>query len=304
MTHLSTTHRSTVTEDQIDHLGHMNVRFYGVNARQGTEALLARLGASTDQGFRLVDVYTRHHREQLLGAPLAVRSGVVGAGTDHVRLYHELVNEDTGDLAATFVHRVVARTSAGRPGDVPDELVRLATAATIETPDHGATRSISLDADPMARPPSLPEVTKRDLAMRKVRAVPADECEADGRYVWDNAPALAWGGEPINRSDGAMLHDGPNGEKMGWASMETRMCILRLPRVGDRIQSFGATVEIRDKTTHVMLWAYDVDRGDLLTVFEVVSLAFDTVSRRAMSIPDAVRADEDRRFHPDLAAAT
>ena len=140
----------------------------------------------------------------------------------------------------------------------------------------------------MARPPSLPEVTKRDLAMRKVRAVPADECEADGRYVWDNAPALAWGGEPINRSDGAMLHDGPNGEKMGWASMETRMCILRLPRVGDRIQSFGATVDIRDKTTHYMLWAYDVDRGDLLTVFEVVSLAFDTVGRRAMSIPASI----------------
>ncbi|MFT6393412.1 MAG: hypothetical protein ACJA14_002942, partial [Ilumatobacter sp.] len=30
---LAVTHTSTVTADQIDHLGHMNVRYYGVNAR-------------------------------------------------------------------------------------------------------------------------------------------------------------------------------------------------------------------------------------------------------------------------------
>ncbi len=44
MSGLTTTHTSTVTEDQIDHLGHMNVRFYAVNARAGTDALLADLG--------------------------------------------------------------------------------------------------------------------------------------------------------------------------------------------------------------------------------------------------------------------
>ena len=302
MTHLPTTHRSTVTDDQIDHLGHMNVRFYGVNARRGTEALLAELGVAADVETRLVDVYTRHHREQLLGAPLAVRSGVIDADADGVRIDHELVNEDSGDLAATFVHRAVGHPGEDHPRRLPDDVVQRASESRIEVPAHGSTRSIALDANPMAGPPDLAEVIERDLAMRKVRAVPADECEVDGGYVWDNAPALAWGGEPINRTDGAMLHDGPNGEKMGWASMETRMCILRLPRVGDRIQSFGATVGIRDKTAHVMLWAYDVDRGDLLTVFEVVSLAFDTVARRAMTIPDQVRADEQRRFHPDLAA--
>ena len=59
MTHLPTTHRSTVTEDQIDHLGHMNVRFYGVNARQGTETLLSHLGAPSDLDLRLVDVTGR-----------------------------------------------------------------------------------------------------------------------------------------------------------------------------------------------------------------------------------------------------
>ena len=42
-TPLTVTHHSAVTEDQIDHLGHMNVRFYGVNAHAGTAAILDRL---------------------------------------------------------------------------------------------------------------------------------------------------------------------------------------------------------------------------------------------------------------------
>ena len=302
MTHLSITHRSTVTEDQIDHLGHMNVRFYGVNARLGTEAVLARLWAPSDLAFPLVDVYTRHHREQLRGARLAVQSGVLDAGPDAVRLYHELVNEDTGDLAATFVHRAEARTAQGERTGVPDAVVRQAAETTVEVPERGATRSLSLDADPTARPPSLSEVVERNLAMRKIRTIAADECGPDGRYLVDNAPALLWAGETLDGRDAVWLRDGPDGEKMGWASMETRMGVLRMPSVGDRIQSFGATVALGDKTSHVMLWAFDVDRGDLLAVFEVVSLAFDTVARRAMSIPDAVRAEERDRFHPDLAA--
>jgi hypothetical protein len=53
--------------------------------------------------------------------------------------------------------------------------------------------------------------------------------------------------------------------------------------------------------THRIHWAYDIDRGDLLTVFEVVSLAFDVGSRRPMPIPEATRARELAALQPDLA---
>ena len=39
---LPVTHTSTVTEDQIDHLGHMNVRFYGTNAQAASNATFTR----------------------------------------------------------------------------------------------------------------------------------------------------------------------------------------------------------------------------------------------------------------------
>ena len=92
---LTVTHTSTVTPDQIDHLGHMNVRYYGVNACSATRSLV---GAAP-----IVDMYTRHHREQLVGAELEVRSGLLDVDDRTVRLYHELANTDTGDVAATFV---------------------------------------------------------------------------------------------------------------------------------------------------------------------------------------------------------
>jgi acyl-CoA thioesterase FadM len=300
---LALTHHSTVSEDQIDHLGHMNVRFYGVNAHAGTAELLHRLvadGAVGPLSFRAVDVYTRHHREQLLGARLAVRSGVLDVDDRQLRLYHELANEDTGVLAATFVHRMQAEVD-GAPAPVPPAIAARARALVVTLPEHGATRSITLDADPVAVAPSLADLRGRKLAIRKVREVTAEECDADGSFLSFNAPGLTWGGEPIEDLLPHLLQEGPNGERMGWASMETRMVIRRLPRRGDRIQSFSAVIGLRDKTSHRIQWAYDVDREDLLVTFEVVNLAFDTNARRPMSIPDRIRAAEQTALHADLA---
>lgn len=296
MSNLHDTHRSTVTPDQIDHLGHMNVRFYGVNALRGTETFLERRAPSGASGMRVTDVYTRHHREQLLGAELVVRTGVLDAGDGRIRLYHELVEERSETLAATFVHTLVAGTGGAVPAAVAD----LVAEWTVPLPDRGAPRSISLETDPLASVPDLEELRSRGVAMRAPRTVAAEECDERGRCRWSDAPGLIWGGEPVNGSVGPMLHEGPNGEQMGWASMETRLSVRRLPEEGDQIQSFGVVVGLRDKTSHRVQWAFDLDGGDPLVAFEVVNLAFDTGARRAMPIPPQVRADEEALCHPDL----
>jgi acyl-CoA thioesterase FadM len=55
-----------------------------------------------------------------------------------------------------------------------------------------------------------------------------------------------------------------------------------------------------DKTTQMAMWAYDLDSGDLLVSFEVVSVLFDIGARRAMSIPDDLRTEHGARLHPEL----
>jgi acyl-CoA thioesterase FadM len=287
------THRSTVTEEQIDHLGHMNVRFYGVNAHAGTRSLLSGLGVTVEAG--VVDAYTRHHREQLAGARLAVHSGVIGLTPDGLRIYHELRNTETGVVAATFVHRVV----------LPEhEVERVASVAppTVEIPAYGAPRSIAIDTDPVAAAPSLAALRAADLAIRKERLVTVEECDAEGAYLPTMAAALVWGGEPVEERFPALLHEGPNGERMGWASMETRIVMPQLPRVGDRIQSFSAVVALGDKVMQNAMWAFDVELEHLLTTFEVVNLAFDVGTRRPMRIPDRIRAAEEELLHPEFAS--
>lgn len=294
MTELHITHRTTVTEDQIDHLGHMNVRFYGVAAAAATEAWSADItGDDTRTSIAVEDLYTRHHREQLLGAELEVRSGLLEVGQGHLSLYHELVNTGSDEVAATFVHGVVARTPEGSiddawPGRLDTEL--------ISPPAHGKPRSISLDRDPTEDVPTLTELTERGLAIRLPRTVTAEECGPDGRVLPTFAPMLHWGGEAIDGAMGPSLHDGPDGEVIGFASMETRLCLVRLPEQGTQIQSFGATLGLADKTMHQVMWVFDRDRGDLLSIFEGVNLAFDTVGRRAVQIPDELRAQYEARL--------
>jgi acyl-CoA thioesterase FadM len=298
---LRTTHTSTVTEDQIDHLGHMNVRFYAENAMRGTSAMVADLDGWPAGRHLVHDAYTRHHREQLLGTPLVVRSAVLGADASGVRLHHELAAEETGVLAATFVHRVCPLGPDGARLPVPDDAVAGAERSAIPHPEHAATRTVSLDADLLAAAPELETVLERGLAFRKERRVGAEECDGSGRYRVELAPMLTWGGEQVEGEAPDHLHETATGELIGWASMETRAVFGELPTVGTRVQSFAAGVAMHDKVLHRVNWAFDLDSGALLTAFESVSMAFDVRGRRAMSIPDGYRRVEEARLHPDLA---
>jgi acyl-CoA thioester hydrolase len=298
---LRTTHTSTVTEDQIDHLGHMNVMHYAVNAHAGTRALLADLPGWDGRRVIVHDTYTRHHREQLLGAPLVVRSAVLTATDATIRLHHELANADTGDLAATFVHGLSPLGPDGEIVPVPPESRAAAEAEAIPHPAHAPTRTISLDTDLMLATPTLDAVLERRLAMRKERRVSESECDERGRYRVEMAPMLTWAGEAIDGDPSDVLHETSDGVRMGWASMETRVQIGHLPGPGDRVQSFGAAVAVHDKVMHRVHWAFDLDSGALLTAFESVSMAFDIGGRRPMSIPDGYRRALLDRLQPDLA---
>jgi acyl-CoA thioester hydrolase len=301
-------YQTEVTPDQIDHLGHMNVRFYGAHARAGAERLLARLGITSDQHQTVVgrDVYVRHHHEQLVGAPLEVHGGVLDGSTRRLRLYEELVNPASGQVAATFVLAFESADPTTRAPQALDEtLVAAALAHTVVLPDHGRPRSIDLDDDPVAAAPTLAVLRDRGLAMRRPRVIDAREIPVDEHgFVSPVATGeLVWGGEPLEEEAGFRpLEPLPGGGSMGFATMETRASWARVPRVGDRVQSFAAQLDLQAKTMLTRHWSMDVERDELIVVFTVVNLAFDLGARRAMVIPDDVRQRLETRFHPDLSA--
>lgn len=284
-------YRAEVTEDQIDHLGHMNVMFYGAHAARGADVLLDRITPDDRRGPPLVesDRYTRHHREQLVGSHLEVRGGVIDETSSGLRLFEELVNADTQEVAATFILRLQADRwhAAGRP--------------TVEVPDYGQPRSVPIDDDPTKNAPSLARLRERDLAIRQVRTLTDDETGNSHGASIGLVADLCWGGVPLDGRAYQEFHEGPGGVQIGWATMETRATWNRRPSAGDRVQSFEAEIDIGRKVMHSRHWVYDVDRGDLVCAFATVSLAFDPAQRRSVEIPDHIRRDFGVRLHPDLA---
>ena len=121
---------TTVLPEEIDSLGHMNVRFYMTRMEQANRVLIANLGIDEDalsgSFLRSADTYTRFRREQFEGATLHAIGGLLD-GVDGVeggmRSYVEITNPDTGDVAATFIVTTALVDSATRsalPVPVPE----------------------------------------------------------------------------------------------------------------------------------------------------------------------------------------
>ena len=302
-------HESVVRAEEIDALGHMNVRFYAERALASTKRLLAELdvkpsdfGVTEPLGYDLPRLFTRYHREQHTGSPLIVRGGLLEAQEDVLRFYHELRNPDRDELAATFVHdlrlRVAGRTDPLKNGAALREAL---AAERVEFPAEGGPRSVDLDGDPVA--PTFADAIENGLAFRLPREIEAEYCDSEGRLSAAMRPFYMWGGQPIPpavSSDGPQLIDLPDGGKMGWASMENRSVMVEQPVVGMRTQSFSATVEIARKTNLRRYWVFDVNTERLLLANEVVELALHLGERRAIDIPESIRAEMAENLRSDL----
>ncbi|MEM7324509.1 MAG: thioesterase family protein [Actinomycetota bacterium] len=278
---LEVSHRSTVTPDQIDEIGHMNVRYYGANAIAGTAALCERLGFGLPP---IRSTYTRHHHEQMEGNELEVRSALLDG--DRLRFYHELRNVADDDLAATFVYEL---------DHAPVE------APTIALPEYGRPRSLRLDTDGLASAPSLDRVEALDLATRKPRTVGTEDTLGGQTVPPEMGGQLLWGGDRLDDEE-SWIRTLPNGDRFAYVVVENRMWIRPEPiNIGTQIQSFRATVEIGEKIARDVAWCFDTSTGDALVVVEAVDLCFNMTERRSMVVPPGARAEDDADFHPELA---
>ena len=302
-------HESVVRDEEIDALGHMNVRFYGARALESTARLLAEFDVEVNSfgmispfGHDLPCLFTRYHREQHAGSPLVVLGGLIDVGKDGLRIYHELRNPERDELAASFVHDVTLRRVGERESfSLPESMRKDLSEWVVEFPAEGGPRTIDLDAPPVA--PTLEQAREEGLTFRMPRRIEAQDCDGEGRLAAETRPFYMWGGDlipPQTRSDGPPLIALADGGTMGWASMETRSVMLEPPVAGMRVQSFSATVELASKTCLCRYWVFDLETGRLLLANEVVELALHLGQRRAIEIPPEIRKGMEAALRPDL----
>jgi acyl-CoA thioester hydrolase len=133
------THRGVVYPWQCDHMGHMNVMWYTSKFDEATWNLFAAIGITPayirerKHGMAAVQQNTSYKRELSPGDVIAIRSRILEVREKVIRFEHQLVNEETKEVAATTeltaVHLdLVSRKARPLP---PEILVRArATAAS------------------------------------------------------------------------------------------------------------------------------------------------------------------------------
>ncbi len=304
-------HESTVLPEEIDSLGHMNVRFYMTRMEQANRVLVANLGidepALAGAFLRSTDTYTRFRREQFEGARLHAIGGLLGPAEGGVRSYVEITNPDTGDVAATFIVTTALIDSATRralPLHVPE------TATHVEVPDFALPRSLSLDA------------AHADVSLERLEArIPSVEAEGmmsgrrEATIEETDVDEAGWLREDVElmflpfskmAQEAGVKPEPPvfqtaEGRRIGWAVMETRTQTFGQPRLGDRIDYFGADVALEEKSRVSRRWALDQRTGQLLGITDTVGICIDLEARRAVPWPDDLRQQIARHLQPDLA---
>lgn len=114
MSDLPITYRGVVYPWQCDHMGHLNVMWYVGKFDEATWQYFAMLGLAPsflreqNRGMAAVQQNITYKRELHPGDVVVVRSGVLEIKEKAIRFFHEMRNDETGEVSAiselTAVH--------------------------------------------------------------------------------------------------------------------------------------------------------------------------------------------------------
>lgn len=306
---------SRVRPEEIDSLGHLNVRFYLERVGRSERTMLAALGLTEEtlktSGTRMrrVDTYSQFRREQFEGAELAVLGGVLGTEPTRIRSYFEVRNPARDEIAAVFVITSELTDRLTRvPRQLPEALRQANEQYGVLVPEYARPRSLSLDpprtdvrlADLLDR---IPEASEFGMTGRRQAEILAEDCDADG-VLRDDVELMflmfrreAEGLDPKQFGPPVLHTD--EGHRFGWAMMETRNIELARPRAGDSVVFLGADVAIADKSRQSRRWSFVRDTGQLLGIHDTVGIAIDLDVRKAIPIPRSIRAEMERCYLPE-----
>jgi len=312
-------HESTVLPEQIDSLGHMNVRFYMARMETANQTLIKNLGLDTGASesgagqsyLRRVDTYTRFLREQFEGAPLHTLGDVLDVSENGVRSYVEIRNPDTDAVAATFIVTTQLTDSTTRQ---PLHFAQLPTKSTLSNtvviPDYATPRSLSLgpvnnqitfsELDAV-----IPDVEGAGMMSgRRQTTVENSDVDKAG-WLRKDIEVMFLPFTKIVQEDGAQ-HGPPvfttkHGQRVGWAVMETRNLVYTQPKLNDELSYFNTDLVIHDKSRLSRRWAFNAASGELLGISDNVGLCIDLDERRAISWPAEIRALIEEHMQPQLA---
>jgi len=129
MNQLEITYRGTIYPWHCDHMGHMNVMWYTGKFDEASWYLLGQAGLTrrsleTEKAaLAAVQQNITYKRELRAGDIITVRSGVLEVQEKVVRLFHEMRNDETGEVAAfTIITGVYMDAAKRKSCPIPERI--------------------------------------------------------------------------------------------------------------------------------------------------------------------------------------
>ena len=139
MSELFVTYRGVVYPWHCDHMGHMNVMWYVGKFDEATWQMFAAIGVTpayiraNQRGVAAVRQVITYRRELRAGDLLTIRTGILEMNPKQIRFYHEMLNNESGEIAATTVITGIHMDTQDRKAcPFPDELVERARGMIVE----------------------------------------------------------------------------------------------------------------------------------------------------------------------------
>lgn len=279
-------YRGAVNAWECDQFGHMNVQFYlgkSLDALAWTAAALG-LGpkAARERALALVPVADRilFRRELRAGDGFHIRTAVRAADGSALSLTTEVVNTETGELAAQLEREARMFDLAGRRFiDLPAEML-------------DAARSQAAPANLQPLPPETPTAPAHDAAgLIHTSRGTFNQWELD-------ASGHAHLRFRMNAYTSAMPHlmarigfTTEAREEKGWgfAALDYKLAHTRPIKVGEPYEMRSGLFELREKTMRMVHHMVQAMTGEPLGSLEFVIAMFDLKARRTMPIPSEMR---------------
>jgi acyl-CoA thioester hydrolase len=130
------TYRGIVYPWQCDHMGHMNVMYYANKFDEACWQLLSMLGlnparfAEEGTGMAAVEQHIQYRRELRAGQAVTIQSAVLEVKEKSIHMLHKLIDDASGEVAATTVvvgvHiDAMLRKAISIPQDVRDAVLQM-----------------------------------------------------------------------------------------------------------------------------------------------------------------------------------
>lgn len=130
------TYRGIVYPWQCDHMGHMNVMYYANKFDEACWQLLSMLGlnpsrfAEEGTGMAAVEQHIQYRRELRAGQAVTIQSAVLEVKDKTIHMLHKLIDDASGEVAATTVvvgvHiDAMLRRAVSIPQDVRDAVLQM-----------------------------------------------------------------------------------------------------------------------------------------------------------------------------------